>query len=116
MKRAIVTPPVLSPAALDELKQWLGISTAQDDAPLTSLLRAALETCEAFTGSVPIQADCEEVLPLSGDWQNLQTRPVQAITAVQSIAADGSRSNLPASAYAIDLDADGGGRVLISAP
>lgn len=68
MKRTIVTPPVLSPAALAELKQWLGITTAQDDAPLTSLLRAALETCEAFTGSMPIEASCEEVLPLSADW------------------------------------------------
>ena len=116
MKRAIVTPPELSPAALAELKQWLGITTTQDDAPLTSLLRAALETCEAFTGSIPIEAGCEEVLPLSGDWQSLQSRPVQAITAVQAILASGARSDLSTSAYAIDLDADGGGRVLATAP
>jgi uncharacterized phiE125 gp8 family phage protein len=116
MKRTIVTPPVLSPAALAELKQWLGITTAQDDAPLTSLLRAALETCEAFTGSMPIEAGCEEILPLSGDWQILQTRPVQAISVVQAISATGSRSNLAASAYAIELDADGGGRVRVTLP
>ena len=116
MKRAIVTPPVLSPTALAELKQWLGITTSQDDAPLTSLLRAALETCEAFTGSMPIEADCEELLPLSGNWQDLQLRPVQAITAVQSIAANGARATLSASAYAVDLDADGSGRVKVGAP
>ena len=37
MKRTIVTPPVLSPTALAELKQWLGITTNQDDAPLTAI-------------------------------------------------------------------------------
>ena len=116
MKRAIVTPPVLSPAALAELKQWLGITTTQDDVPLTDLLRAALETCEAFTGSMPIEAGCEEMLPLSGDWQCLQSRPVQAITAVQAILANGTRSALSASAYVIELDADGGGRVMVTTP
>lgn len=116
MKRAIVTPPVLSPTALAELKLWLGITTSQDDAPLTALLRSALDTCEAFTGSMPIEAFCEELLPLSGDWQTLATRPVQAITAVQAIPASGARSDLPANAYAIELDADGGGRVMVTAP
>lgn len=116
MKRAIVTPAVLSPAALTELKQWLGISTAQDDAPLTGLLRAGLEMCEAFTGSMPILAGCEEVLPASGGWQNLSTRPVQAITALQAIAADGTRTVLALSTYAVELDADGGGRVQVFLP
>ena len=116
MKRAIVTPPELSPAALAELKQSLGITTMQDDTPLNSLLRAALETCEAFTGSLPIEADCEELLPLSGDWQSLQGRPVQAITAIQAVLASGARSDLPPGAYAMELYADGGGRVKVSAP
>src|SRR5258708_37114399 len=106
MKRAIVTPATLSPAALAELKQWLGISRAQDDAPLTALRRAGLDICEAFTGSMPIEASCEEMLPLSREWQLLETLPVQAITAVQAIAADGSRTSLAASDYAIELDAD----------
>jgi hypothetical protein len=34
MMRVIVTPAVLPPSALAELKQWLGITTTQDDAPL----------------------------------------------------------------------------------
>lgn len=116
MKRTLVTPPVLSPNALAELKQWLGITTTQDDAPLTALLRAALETCEAFTGAMPIEAAAEEVLPLSGGWQCLTTRPVQAITAVQAIPASGARSDLATNAYAIELDADGGGRVMVTSP
>jgi len=116
MKRAIVTPATLAPAALAELKQWLGITTAQDDAALTALLRAALETCEAFTGMMPLETVCEEVQDVTSAWQILVTRPVQAITAVAGIDAAGIRTDLPGTVYAIELDADGGGRVQVMAP
>ncbi len=116
MKRTIVTPPVLPPAALAELKQWLGIATTQDDAPLTALLRASLDMCESFTGIVPLAAGCEEVIPAMAGWQSLEAKPVQAITAVQGIPAEGSRFTLPVADYAIDLDADGSGRVMVRNP
>ncbi len=108
MKRTIITPAALPDAALDELKAWLAITTAQDDAPLLALLRAALELCEAFTGRMPLEATCEEILPACGGWQWLSTRSVQAVTQVEGIPADGPRFALPAPDYAIDLDADGG--------
>lgn len=111
MKRTIITPAVVPGVALDELKGWLAITTTQDDAPLAALLRAGLEMCEAFTGRMPLEATCEEVLVGSGDWQTLSTMPVQAITGVETVAPDGSRLALPASDYAIDLDSDGGARV-----
>lgn len=113
MKRLIVTPPALPPAALAELKDWLGITTAIDDGPLSALLRAALELCEDFTGRIPLQATCEEVLCVSGEWQRLSTRPVQAIVLVEGIPAEGPRFALASDAYEIDLDADGGGLVRV---
>jgi uncharacterized phiE125 gp8 family phage protein len=116
MQRTIVTPAALAPAALAELKLWLGITTAADDAPLAALLAAALETCEGFTGAMPLQAVCEELLPLAGGWQRLATRPVQAITAVHAVAATGERTALPSDGYATELDADGSGRVRVTAP
>lgn len=116
MKRTIVTPAALAPAALTELKDWLGISTTQDDAVLTALLRAALEACEAFTGQMPLQAVVEEILPASADWQVLSVRPVQAITLIEGIPAEGARFALAASAYAVELDAEGGGRVRVLNP
>jgi uncharacterized phiE125 gp8 family phage protein len=116
MKRLIVTPPALSPVALAELKHWLGITTSRDDAALTALLRAAMEMCEAFTGIMPIEAACEEVLPACTSWQALSTRPVQAITSVEGIAADGTRFPLPPRAFDIELHADGTGCVLATAP
>ena len=91
MKRAIVTPAVLPPSALAEVKQWLGISTTHDDVLLGNLLRAALDMCAAFTG----------------------TAPVTAITGVEAISIGGVRTALTADAYALDLTADGTGRVAI---
>lgn len=116
MKRAIVAPPALSPAALDELKAWLGVTTTRDDAELLALLTASLDLCEGFTGSMPLEAGCDEVLPASGSWQALSARPVQAITALAALAQDGTRRALAASDYEIDLDADGGGCVRLLVP
>jgi uncharacterized phiE125 gp8 family phage protein len=116
MQRIIVTPAALAPAALAELKQWLGITTAADDAPLTSLLAAALETCEGFTGAMPLEAVCEEMVPAARGWHPLATRPVQAIGALYGVPEAGDRFALAADAYEVELDADGGGRVRLREP
>ena len=115
MTRTLITPSLLPPAALAQRKDWLGIATPQDDAPLTALLRAALDLCEAFTGMVPLACTVEEVLNITGGWQRLTAHPVQAITGVEGVPADAPRFTLTSSAYAIDLDADGGGLVRIMA-
>jgi uncharacterized phiE125 gp8 family phage protein len=114
MKRAIITPAALAPAALAELKDWLAITIPAEDAALAALLRASLEMCEAFTGQMPLAALCEEVLPATGCWQALATRPVQAVTWVEGIPAEGARFAIPAGDYAIDLAADGGALIRIS--
>ncbi|MCJ2189139.1 head-tail connector protein [Novosphingobium beihaiensis] len=111
MNRVILTPPELPSAALAELKQWLGVTTTADDAPLLSLLTAALDVCEGFTGQMPLEAECEEVLPATAGWHRLATRPVQAITSAELIATDGTRTALDAVTYAIDLQAGGTGRI-----
>jgi uncharacterized phiE125 gp8 family phage protein len=116
MKRAIIGPAGLAGAALDELKAWLAITTTGDDPALTALLRAALETCEAFTGLMPLAAECEEVLPASSAWQGLAARPVQAVTGVEGIPAEGARFALAPESYAIELGADGGALVRVMQP
>lgn len=113
MQRTIVAPAELPAAALAELKQWLSVRSSTDDAALRALLRVSLDTCEAFTGVLPLACTCEEVLPASGAWQALATRPVQAIAAVEGIPAEGSRFELAADAYEIELEADGRGLVRI---
>ena len=116
MKRTIVTPAVLAPAALAELKDWLGLTVSSDDPQLTILLRASLEMCEHFTATMPLQQACEEILNTSGDWQALTASPVQSIIGIDGITANGSRFALPESSYEVDLAADGTGRVRVSNP
>jgi uncharacterized phiE125 gp8 family phage protein len=116
MKRAIVVPPVPGTQALAELKQWLAITGNREDPALERLIGAALELCEGFTGQMPLEATCEETLPVSAGWQHLATRPVQAIAAVYGLPAEGARFALPADAHAVELDADGGGRVRVTRP
>ena len=108
--RTTLTPPALPDAALGALKAWLAISTTAEDAALTALLGAALETCEAFTGQTVLETEFEELLPAQSRWQVLTSRPVQAITLAEGIPAEGARFTLAADAYAIELDADGGAR------
>lgn len=114
--RAILVQPALAPGALDELKNWLAISGPREDSGLTALLGAAVEMCEAFTRQMPLECDCEEVLAAARDWQSLRTMPVQAVTGVQSISADGTRLALASGDYAIDLTADGSARVRVLSP
>lgn len=116
MKRTIITPAALAPAALAELKDWLGVSVTTDDAALTSLLRASLDLCESFTGTMPLVQTCEEVLPVTSGWLELTSRPVQSIIQVEGIPAEGTRFILPVSDYALDLAADGTGLVRVISP
>lgn len=103
MKRAIIAPAEFGGAALDELKHWLTITTAQDDTALVALLSASADMCEAFCGMMPLAATCEEIWPARGEWQQLTTRPVHAITAVEGIPAEGPRFTMPADAFELDL-------------
>ncbi|SLJ94319.1 head-tail connector protein [Novosphingobium mathurense] len=115
MNRVILTPATLPSSALAEVKQWLGITTAQDDAALQALLETALDQFEAFTGQRPLESECEETLDAAAGWMSLATRPVQAITSLETLAADGSRMALATERYDIDLDADGTGRIRLLA-
>lgn len=116
MKRAIVTPPILAADALDELKAWLAITTTGEDGQLTALLKSALDMFEAFTGQMPLECTCKEMLIATGSWQRLATTPVQAVTGLEGQIGAGPAIGIPTGAYAIELDADGGARVLIRDP
>lgn len=116
MNRVILTPVALPPLALAELKQWLGITVGGDDALLASLLAAALETCEAFTGTMLLEAECEELLDARSGWHTLATRPVQAILAIEGITLGGIRMALLPAGWEADLDANGAGHVRLPLP
>lgn len=114
MQRTIVAPVDLADTALDELKDWLAITTAREDTALLALLHASLGTCEAFIRQAPIETEFEEILPRMNSWQTLSTQPVRAITGLAALGDDGTRAALPVESYLIDLSFDGTGRIRIT--
>jgi hypothetical protein len=141
MMRVITTPPVLPPEALAELKQWLAITTTQDDGELADLLAMAVDVCADFTGLLPLACTTEEMLalptdewparglaPVPGspppwrpwtgrpDWQQLASRPVRSLLSVAAVAIDGTSTTLDAADYHVRIDAEGGCGIRIINP
>lgn len=116
MNRAILVPPVLVTGALAELKNWLAISSEQDDTSLLALLSSALDMCEAFTREMPLEVLCEELLTPTREWQRLATTPVQSVTGVDQVQTDGTRTALASGDYALELEADGSARIRLLSP
>lgn len=113
MNRVILAPADLGSAALDTLKDWLAIRSDSEDSTLETLLRASLDMCESFTGIMPLETTCEEILPAHCGWRALATKPVHAITDVVAIPVEGPHIPLVPDAYEIELAADGAGLVRI---
>src|SRR3546814_6727120 len=107
---AELTPPPVLAVSLEEVKAYLRIEYAHEDALLASLVRSATGLCEAFTGQALILRDVAETMVASTDWRRLSLTPVRAVDAVENDAGE------PVSAdnHAIDIDANGDGWVRMS--
>lgn len=112
MALAVVAPV----EALAQAKAYLRIETADEDALIAGLVASAMELCESFTGQVLIARGFAETLGASAVWQRLGKTPVQAITLVEGVPAEGAAFVLLAEAYAVDIDANGDGWVRVMQP
>lgn len=100
------------PAAREQVKAYLRIGHAGEDALVDSLAASAAELCERFTGQALLARGFTEMLPACArSWQRLGAAPVRAIGAVEALDADGVGTPLAADAYRIDIDASGDGWV-----
>ena len=102
--------------ALAEAKAYLRIEGGDEDALVARLVGAAAELCEGFTGQTLIVREMREVLAARGAWQRLGAVPVTAIDGVETLPVEGPPAAVPASGYAIDIDAAGQGWVRLTAP
>lgn len=76
----------------------------------------ALSLAEQFCARTWIRRGHEEVLGIAPAWQRLAHDPVASITAATGLPAEGAPFALPVAAYAVDIEADGIGRVRVLAP
>lgn len=116
MPRTIISPPDFSGAALAALKEWLAITTPGEDALLARLLASAHETCERFTGLMPLGCGVEEVLDPAAGWLPLVTRPVRAFATVTWLDLEGEATVLDHSAWSQAIEANGAASVRLKEP
>ena len=116
MTRQIISPPDFSGLALGALKGWLGITTAREDALLIRLLASAHETCERFTGLMPLGCGVEEVLAPDAGWLALATRPVRAFSGVTWLDCEGEATVLDAGQWSRAIKPDGSASVRLDDP
>lgn len=74
-----VSPPAV---LLDELKSYLRIEGAEEDALLLWLLRAATEAVEAWLGWLLIEREVEERRTVTGGEVALQSAPARSLVSV----------------------------------
>lgn len=99
-----------------EVKEWLRLETAQEDALVDRLVRSVIGYGEGFIGRALIVREEVERLPASSEWQRLKWTPVRAITGVMGVPAEGSAFVMPVGSYAIDIDGNGDGWVRVAQP
>ncbi len=99
--------PELPAALIAEVRDFVRIDHVADDAAIDAFLRSAASLCEDFTGQMLIARTVTDMLPTRHTWQRLRRLPVQSISAVEQVAADGVASALAVEDYALDIDSDG---------
>lgn len=114
MLRNIDQPADLSGAALSELKSWLGITRPAEDANLLDLLRASVETCEAFTGQAPLEQTVEERLPANSARHCLTSRPVKALISVEAVDTGNAHTPLTIGDLTFEVDASGAASAMLN--
>ncbi|MCH4152242.1 MAG: phage head-tail connector protein [Sphingobium sp.] len=107
-----VSQPIVD-AGIAETKEWLRIDTANDDATIEALVRAAIGMAEDFCGQRMFARAGVEVLTLPYEWTRLRACPVSAITAARALAGNGTTSALAGGSYATDITGDGDGWVRV---
>jgi uncharacterized phiE125 gp8 family phage protein len=83
-------PLSLDSDMLDEARAYLHVDLVDEDPSLASCLLAAVSHAEQFTGQVIFRRSTREILTAGSGWQVLQAVPVQSVSGVTGIPAEGA--------------------------
>jgi uncharacterized phiE125 gp8 family phage protein len=89
MTTLLVKPPIVSPAALIELRTLLRLETVEEDALLAGYLRSALERAEDFTDTSWLVAGYQEIRRPAREIA-LRKRPFKTLDSVSAQVPGGS--------------------------
>ena len=116
MLRSLTQGPLTAAAAVADLRSWLRLGAALEDAILTRCLIAATQMAEQHLGQALVARAVEEVLPITGLWQTLAVQPLLSVSAVEGLPAEGAAFALPAHAYSIDDGTLGDAQIRVTQP
>lgn len=107
-------PPASEPVTLGEAKSHVRVDTADDDALINGLIRAAREYCEDFQGRSYLEQTWQLWLDAwpEGNEIILPRPPLKSVTHVKYYGADGTEYTLPATDYIVDTVSEPGRIVL----
>jgi uncharacterized phiE125 gp8 family phage protein len=100
-------PLGLDSVMLDEVRAYLRVDENVDDSSLAASILAAIGHAEQFTRQALLRRVATEIVTAGSGWQILQALPVQAITDVTGIPAEGATFALPASAWELKISSQG---------
>jgi uncharacterized phiE125 gp8 family phage protein len=109
-------PLSLDGAMLDEARAYLRFDSDQEDTTLPGALLAAIGHAETFTRSILLRRVARETVIASSGWQALHAAPVQAVTGVTGIPAEGATFQLAADAWEAKIGSRGEAYVGILRP
>lgn len=101
MKYAVITPVATEPVTSAEAKLHIRVDHNTEDALIASLITAAREYCELFTGRA-LATQTLEAYPETWGEIDLPMKPVQSVTSIKYTASDGTETTMPETDYAVD--------------
>ncbi|HTT98962.1 MAG TPA: head-tail connector protein [Rhizomicrobium sp.] len=102
MSLQLITPPSVEPVTLDEAKLHLKVDTTDDDALIERLITAARARAEWHTGRAFITQSWVLWSDCWAELVEIPLPPLQAVTAVNVYAGDGTATTIDASNYTVD--------------
>jgi uncharacterized phiE125 gp8 family phage protein len=109
-------PLGLDSIMLDEARAYFRVETAEEDASLSAALLAAIVHAENFTRTVLVRRTAWEIVSVSSGWQILQVAPVQSLTIVTGIPAEGTSFALAPDAWEAKIGSRGEAHLRITRP
>lgn len=109
-------PLGLDSAMLDEARAYLRVEDGDDDPSLSAALLAAIGHAENFTRAVFIRRTAREIISASSGWQILHVAPVQSVSGITGIPAEGASFALAPEAWEAKIGSRGEAYVRILQP
>lgn len=101
LPRVITVAPASEPVTLAEAKAHCRVDDSNSDTLLTSLITAARQYVEQYTGLAIVQQTVEVRASVFADLQAIPVGPVQSVTSLKYLDGTGVEQTLSSSAYVL---------------